>query len=483
MKEATLIYPHQLFAASPALAPGRPVFLVEEPLFYCEFPVHRQKLLFHYLSLRTYADELRAAGYEVTILPVTALARTGSAIELLAAQGVTRFHCVDTTDDWLEQRLAVALGAVGAERVWYESPLFLLPRAEAKARYENSKRHLARFYQSLRRDRNILMTPSGQPEGGKWSFDAENRKRLPSTVVLPPDPVSVRNEAVAEAEAWLRTVPGEQYGEVLVWLPYTRPEATAWLADFVATRLAQFGPYEDAMTSQATRLFHSALSPLLNVGLLTPGEVLAAVLETNAPVASREGFVRQILGWREFIRAAYEVDGRRMRSGNFFGHTRPLPPGIWTGETGLLPVDQVVKRALAFGYTHHIERLMVVGNFLLLWGTHPDQVYRWFMGLYVDAYDWVMVPNVYGMSQFADGGLFATKPYISGSRYVRSMSDFSPGVWVDIWDGLYWQFIDKHSNFFSGHPRLGMMARLCERMQPARRDELWRAVARYRGAD
>ena len=189
-----------------------------------------------------------------------------------------------------------------------------------------------------------------------------------------------------------------------------------------------------------------------------------------------EGFVRQVIGWREFIRASYECDGVTMRTKNFWKQTRPLPESFWDATTGVLPLDNAVEKALAYGYNHHIERLMVLGNFMLLTKTNPDHVYRWFMGMYVDAYDWVMVPNVYGMSQFADGGIFATKPYISGSSYLKKMSDYPTGDWEELWTALYWNFISEHKDFFLSNHRLSMMPRLLEKMSKEKQDG-YRTVA------
>jgi deoxyribodipyrimidine photolyase-related protein len=227
------------------------------------------------------------------------------------------------------------------------------------------------------------------------------------------------------------------------------------------------------MTTTGVRLFHSAISPLINVGLLNPSQVLDSAVAyaqaNDVPINSLEGFIRQILGWREFIRASYEVDGGKMRNQNFFNHTRKLPDSFWNGSTGIDPVDHSIKTALSFGYTHHIERLMVMGNFMLLNQIHPDEVYRWFMGMYIDAYDWVMVPNVYGMSQFADGGSFTTKPYISGSNYIKKMSDYPKGDWEEIWTALYWNFIADHEAFFKKNHRLSMMPRLLNNMDENKR--------------
>jgi deoxyribodipyrimidine photolyase-related protein len=210
------------------------------------------------------------------------------------------------------------------------------------------------------------------------------------------------------------------------------------------------------------------LSPLLNVGLLTPKEVLDEVLTAadnrKIPLNSLEGFVRQIIGWREFIRGAYLSIGEKQRKSNFWNCSNKLPAAFYEGTTGVEPVDTIINRALRHCYCHHIERLMILGNLMLLCEIHPDEVYRWFMELFIDAYDWVMVPNVYGMSQYADGGLITSKPYISSSNYIRKMSDFAVGPWCEIWDALFWRFVEKHREVFAENPRMKVMIFQLKRM-------------------
>jgi len=212
---------------------------------------------------------------------------------------------------------------------------------------------------------------------------------------------------------------------------------------------------------------------MMNVGLITPQEIIETTLEfageNNVPLNSLEGFIRQVIGWREFIRGVYEVAGTRERTMNFWKFKRKIPESFWTGETGIEPLDIVIQKVLKTGYCHHIERLMVVGNFMLLCEFDPDEVYLWFMELFIDSYDWVMVTNIYGMSQFADGGLMATKPYISGSNYLMKMSDFPKGDWQKIWDGLFWNFMDKQRDFFLTNPRLGMLVRMFDKMPDEKR--------------
>jgi deoxyribodipyrimidine photolyase-related protein len=221
-------------------------------------------------------------------------------------------------------------------------------------------------------------------------------------------------------------------------------------------------------------MFHSLLTPALNIGLINPNEIVERALSHaenhEIPLNSLEGFIRQIIGWREFLNGIYRHRGVEIRNGNHWNHRRRMPASFYDASTGIPPVDDAIRNALDHGYCHHIERLMVLGNFMLLCRIKPDEIYRWFMEMFIDAYDWVMVPNVYGMSQFADGGTFTTKPYLSGSNYIRKMSDYPKGEWCETWDGLYWSFIGDHLDFFSGNHRLSMMARSWEKMEPAKQE-------------
>jgi deoxyribodipyrimidine photolyase-related protein len=483
MSAATVLYPHQLYTPKSAvLNKERPVYLVEESLFLTEFPTHRQKLLLHRLSLLAYQKELETLGFTVVYLDVREYPTTESIFTRLQTDGISEIHTPDTTDDWLERRITEHTATYGITRVTYPSELFILKEGFAE-RYLQSKRHMAAFYKKMRLDFNILLEADKTPVGGEWSFDSENRKKLPKNIPLPPDLTYFTNADTEAALTWLAELPGEHYGIAAVWIPYTRTQAEAYLETFLKERFASFGPYEDAIDTAHVRLFHSTLSPLLNIGLLDPEAVVAAAIsyakKHEVSLPSLEGFVRQIIGWREFIRAAYVVDGRKMRSTNFFKHTRSLPKELWTGATGLPPLDTAISGALRFGYTHHIERLMVLGNFMLLAKTDPDAVYRWFMAMYVDAYDWVMVPNVYGMSQFADGGLFATKPYISGSNYLKKMSNYESGDWEELWTALYWNFITDHQDFFLKNHRLSMMPRLLIKMPTEKRVNYLKIATEY----
>ena len=227
----------------------------------------------------------------------------------------------------------------------------------------------------------------------------------------------------------------------------------------MAERFEHFGAFEDAIEQGERWLWHSVLTPMLNIGLLTPQQILDRTLDftttRDIPLNSLEGFIRQVIGWREFMRATYEDLGVAMRTGNHWQHERPMPAAFYRGTTGILPIDDTIERVLATGYCHHIERLMVLGGFMFLCEISPDDIYRWFMEMFVDSYDWVMVPNVYAMSQHADGGRITTKPYFSGSAYIKKMSHYGPAPWSDIWDGLYWRWIFNHADELEQESALG----------------------------
>ncbi|MGA8047824.1 MAG: cryptochrome/photolyase family protein, partial [Dermatophilaceae bacterium] len=337
------------------------------------------------------------------------------------------------------------------------------------------------FYSWQRRRLDILVD-DGEPVGGRWSFDAENRKKLPRGHTPPPVAFPDRDRHVAEAiESVARDfpdAPGDPTG--FTW-PTTHAQAEAHLADFVAERLELFGPYEDALSAEHRFVYHSLLTPMLNIGLLTPEQVISAVLDaaerTDVPIESLEGFVRQVIGWREYMRATYVLFGRRLRTSNRLAHTRSLGPGWWTGRTGLGPVDRTIERVLDTGYAHHIERLMVLGNAMCLLRIDPDEVYEWFMELFIDAYDWVMVPNVYGMSQFAAGEAMTTKPYVSGSNYLRKMSDLPKGEWTDEWDALYWTFVRDHREVFEANHRSRRMPAMWDGFDEAKKQALLERAA------
>jgi deoxyribodipyrimidine photolyase-related protein len=487
MKELSLVFPHQLFEKIPALKKNRPVMLVEECLFFRQYLFHKQKLVFHRASMKAYAAFLQKQGYTVTYIESQEeTADIRNLLPHLKKLGFTEIHGTQVTDDWLQQRMRKQAQALNIKIVEHESPLFLLSSTQIREYFVQRKRfYQTDFYTQQRKHFKILVDQDLQPTGGKWTFDAENRLKYPKGKKPPEIHFPASTEFRDEAVRYVNQHFASNYGEInsdFIY-PTTFKESRAWLKQFLQSRFAEFGDFEDALVEKQSVLHHSLLTPMMNVGLLTPGEVLeesiAFAADHAIPLNSLEGFVRQILGWREFIRGVYETKGTVERTINYWKFKRKIPASFWNGTTGIAPVDSTIRKVLSTGYCHHIERLMVIGNFMLLCEFDPDEVYRWFMELFIDAYDWVMVPNVYGMSQFADGGLMATKPYISGSNYLAKMSDYPKGEWQLVWDGLFWRFLHTHRDFFLKNPRLSMLVKTFDKMPEEKRNEHLRRANDY----
>ncbi|MEM6711826.1 MAG: cryptochrome/photolyase family protein [Pseudomonadota bacterium] len=483
MLSALLIFPNQLFHDHPGLArePDR-IILLEDPLFFGDpqYPAkfHKQKLWLHRATMARYADNLKKAGQSVEIIRYEAdRALIGKVATRLTSESIDTIIAVDPVDHTAEKRLRAASETADLKLILLPTLGFINTREENQSWSSGRKRwFMADYYKHQRTRLNVLMD-GDQPQGRKWSFDEDNRKKVPKKLLgdLPTIPSINRDAFDMDAKKSVeRDFPDNPGSLDTLIYPTSHDDARAWLSDFLEHRFALFGDYEDAIVEGETWLWHSVLTPSLNTGLITPQEVLDAVLvhadKHEVPLNSLEGFIRQLIGWREFMRATYEALGVQMRTTNHWVHTRVLPASFYDGTTGIDPIDDVIQRILTTGYCHHIERLMVLGGFMFLCEFDPDDVYRWFMEMFIDSYDWVMVPNVYAMSQHADGGLITTKPYFSGSNYVRKMSHYPKGDWADSWDGLYWRFIWNHREELSGNPRWSMMCSTVGRMAPETRN-------------
>lgn len=476
MSSAVLIFPHQLFKQHPSLHSDCEVYLIEYDLFFDQYDFHKQKLLLHRSTMKYYEQYLLAKGHKVNYIEYhDKRSDLNTLFEMLKSKGISKACYADTVDYLLERRLRRY--SIRHELVLdrSESPNFILSKTFNERYFSENKFFLKEYYTHIRKELNLMMD-GGKPLGGQWTFDTDNRKKIPKGTVIPPLPSIVENEFVKEARVYVEDHFHKHYGNAeRFYYPATHADAELWLEDFLKYRFSNYGVYQDAIVHGEKWLFHSILTPMLNIGLLSPYDVIDRAIEyaekAHIPVNSLEGFVRQILGWREYIRAVYEAKGTSERTKNYWQHTRKIPESFWTGETGIAPVDDAIKGLLNTGYNHHIERLMILGNFMLLCEFDPDEVYRWFMTMYIDSYDWVMVPNVYGMSQYADGGLMSTKPYISGSNYILKMSNYQKGEWSKIWDGLFWRFIHKHYASFSKNPRMSMMAVQVAKMDSRKLDE------------
>lgn len=454
MNAISLILPTHLFSDNPCLDKTRRVIVYEAPRYFSDFNFHPYKLIFHRSSMQSYEDLLEKKGHKVEYI-----SQDQDIFGYLLKHKITHIHMIDPVDTPFEKMFFNRCAHYGITLIIYTSPAFLLSRKDIEEYFSSKEKfHLAGFYQHQRKKFSLLID-NGKPYGGKWSFDPENRRPLPKNeaITMPWQPKATqysRDAAYALSGKYNRSINLNNF-----FYATTHQSAEKTLEDFLEKRFKKFGPYQDAINTNMTFGYHSVISPLLNTGLLTPDHVIKKsidyALHEKVPLNSLEGFVRQIVGWREFVRAVYHIFPEQ-RDHNFFNHTAQLTEHWWRGDTGLEPVDYVIKKVHTFAYAHHIERLMVMGNCMLLCQIDPHAVYRWFMEFFIDAYDWVMVPNVYGMSQYADGGKMVTKPYISGSAYILRMSNFKRDTWCTLWNALYWSFVHKHQRFFLENPRLRM---------------------------
>ncbi len=470
----SIILPNQLYKNHPAIARDRKVYLVEEWHYFKQYSFHKEKLVLHRASMKFYQNWLEELGHEVVYIEShEAISNCTELIELFASQQIADIHLVDAVDNWVMKKGRKASEQYKINLHIYDNPNFINTTVEVADFFSKRKTYFQTdFYTWQRKQRNILLESDGKPVGGKWTFDAENRAKFPKKEKVPALELFNDNNYLVEAKQYVQKNFANNYGNINEQHLFviTFEDAENWLNDFLLTRFKKFGIYEDAIVAKEAVLHHSVLSPMLNIGLLAPMQIIESAITTaqdlNIPLNSLEGFIRQIMGWREFIRIVYEREGTKQRTTNYWKFTRKIPQSFWTGTTGILPIDITIKKILETGYCHHIERLMVLGNFMQLCEFDPDEVYRWFMEMFIDAYDWVMVPNVYGMTQFADGGLMTTKPYISGSNYLMKMSDYEKGDWQMLWDGLFWRFMHEHRNFFLSNPRLGMLIHTYDKMLP-----------------
>lgn len=488
-KTALLILGNQLFPLEYYQQySSNPVFMAEDHGLCTHFKYHKHKLILFLSAMRHYSQSLSDNGFNVHYHELNTQNHKESFEDKLQnfvdKNSIQKLICYEIEDLFFDARIHKFCESQQIELEVLTSPLFLCTRAEFQDYLKRHKKPFMKtFYEQQRRQQNILMD-DGKPRGGQFSFDADNRKKLPAKISPPPisklAPDEITQAVIKLIEELFPDHPGEGQN---FWLPVTRSQALDWMQNFFQHRFEFFGDYEDAITNRSDFVYHSVLSPIINLGLLTPQEVLEQAIDyaekNSISLNSLEGFVRQIMGWREFVRGIYQNYDTQLQFQNFFDHQRKLTPAWYQGELGIPPIDDAIKKAIQYGYNHHIERLMLLSNLMLLCEIHPQEVYRWFMEMYVDSSDWVMSANVFDMGQFAAGGIFATKPYICGSNYIRKMSSYPKGDWCDILDGLYWRFIDRHQKFFARNHRMGMMIKSLQRMDDARKQKLFRAADEF----
>ena len=490
-KTGLLILGNQLFPPEhlPPLQ-GLSVFMAEDHSLCTHYRYHKHKIILFLAAMRSYAELLQSHGANVHYIQLDAEPSSLSYEEQLQAwcmeEQIELLQLFDIEDKFFEERILTLCSNLSLDIKRLGSPLFMVTRDEfADYLKRHKKPFMKTFYEELRVSRNILMDEDQQPRGGSFSYDTENRKKLPKGVQPPPLPSIAKSDIVADVSSLVDTrFPDHPGNTTSFWLPTTRAESLQWLQTFFEQRFHDFGPYEDALSADHPFLFHSVLSPIMNLGLLPPQEVLDKAItyaeHHDIPLNSLEGFVRQILGWREFVRGIYQQYSEEQEQSNFWNHSRLLQDCWYEASTGVPTLDDAIQKALDYGYAHHIERLMVISNIMLLCEVSPTEVHRWFMELYVDSSDWVMGPNVYGMAQFSDGGIFATKPYICGSNYMRKMSSYPNGEWCDVVDGLYWAFVEKHLDFYSQNARTAYMAANLKRISAERKKKIYAAADAFK---
>ena len=440
---------------------------------------HKLKILLFLSSMRSYADKLKENKFKLNYSKIDSTDfkkdYTKKLEKLLKMNKIKEVTSFEIEDKFFETKINNFLKKQNIQWNIIRSPMFLDSREDFKKYLtETKKPFMAKYYKEKREKLNILLNKDGTPEGGKWSFDEDNRKKLPKNILIPKFPEIKETKHTISLKPIIEKLFSKHPGDTKkFWFATEYKDISKLLDFFIKDKLNLFGDYEDAVDQKNNILFHSALSPYLNLGLITPDIIIQKIMtyhhSKSVRLNSLEGYIRQIIGWREFMRGIYQNYSKEMESGNFFKHNRKMKDTFYDGSTGLDPLDHAIKNAIKFGWSHHIERLMILSNIMNLCEVEPKSVYKWFMEMFVDSSDWVMVPNVYGMGLFSDGGIFATKPYICGSSYFMKMMDFKRGNWCNVMDGLYWRFIDRNRKFFLKNPRLSMMVRIFDKMKEDRK--------------
>ena len=460
------------------------IFFMAEDYGLCTYEKHHKlKLLLFLSSMRSFRDEIKSKNFKIFYDDINAKFKISYEKKLekfIKDKKIREVSFFEIEDKIFEKKILSLLKKLDLKINQINSPMFLTTRNEFKDYLSKYKKpFMANFYKIVRTKLNILMNKDGKPKGNKWSYDEDNRKKLPKDIKIPQLSKFKNTEHTDHLKNFIELNFKDHPGNTKnFWFPTTRKDALKQFDEFLNQRIKLFGDYEDAVSDKSNTMFHSALSPLINLGLITPEEIVIRLkeIENKIPINSFEGYIRQIIGWREFMRGIYQNFDDKMDKSNFFNHKRKMKKSWYEGTTGLDPLDFSIKNAERFGWSHHIERLMILSNIMNLCEIHPKQVYKWFMEMFVDSSDWVMSPNVYGMGLFSDGGIFATKPYICGSSYFLKMMHFKKGSWCDVMDGLYWKFIDKNKKFFLKNPRLAMMVRVSEKMNKERKTRIFKAA-------
>ena len=482
MSALGIIFPDQLSACNPVLKSIKEDdnLLFYEPLdtFY-EIAHHKQKLVFLISALRHFKNNINHKNVIHKKIDKKISQNLETYLDVIYKQdSFSEIYVSKPSDFKTLKDLMYFCQSRDIDLHVLEDKKFITTNKDFEIWSEGKKTTVQEFYYRwLRKKFNVLMTDDAKPVGGKWNLDKENRKGVSKLNVDIPERNKFKNdELTIEVMIEVEEVFPSSFGnlENFNWA-VTHDDAKKIFKDFLDRFLMNFGDFQDAINKDNTFMFHSLLSPYLNSGLLDPLECVQeaekryALSNSKIPLNAVEGFIRQILGWREFIMGVYWANMPQYKDLNFWSHKKNLSDSWYEGTTGIPPLDDAIKESIDYGYTHHINRLMVISNLMNLSGVNPNQMYKWFMEMYIDSSDWVMVPNVYGMGSYADGGIFSTKPYICGSSYMLRMSNYKKGEWCDVVDGLYWRFIENNLGFFEKNPRLSLMTKALSRLDQDRK--------------
>ena len=445
-----IIFPIHLYSDIKNLY-NKNVYLIEDHRYFTDFKYHKLKLAYHRATMKSYYDYLLSEKINVKYIDFIDVEKSYKELN----KSKKKIYTYDCGDKVLEKRLKKIVPNI----IINQSLNFLVDEELIKKNlqkfYNGKKYNHQNFYKWQRIRLNILVNSDESPVGGRWSFDSENRKKLPKNVKIPPVLKLEVNNYIEEAKKYVHKHFSNNYGSLDYFIyPINHNDSKRWLSNFLKNKFENFGIYEDAESERDPFLFHSVLSPMMNIGLLTDTEVLEMTMkyQNKVPISSFEGFIRQIIGWRNYVYTLYLLEGEKMKQSNFLNSTNKLNKEImWNGSTNILPIDNIIKKIVNYSYAHHIERLMYLGNYMLICMFDPKDVYEIFMEWTIDAYEWVMVPNVYGMTQFADGGLMMTRPYFSSSNYILKMSDYKKDSWCIIYDALYYNFINTHQKYLGSN--------------------------------
>ena len=493
MKNIGLIFPDDLASNNKVLSTIKkndPLLLYEPCDSFYQINHHKHKLVLQISALRHWKINLEKDFKNIIHIKISKDRKTDLMHELDLLFKKIQFDVLNVTqpsDHGVLTQLMFFCSKNNVELKIYSDTKFI-DSIEGFSEWVKDKKSVVQeyYYRWLRKKYNLLME-NNKPLGGKWNYDKENQKSISKLKDAPKIRTKIKSDqititAMVDVENCFPDSVGDL--ENFNWA-VTHTQARNQLKTFLENYFKSFGDFQDAIDQNNSTLFHSLLSPYINCGLLDPMECIVDAVsffnkkENKIPLNALEGFVRQILGWREFIRGVYWKNMPQYKEMNFWSHKNNLHENWYSGETGIPPLDDAIKESSYTGYTHHINRLMIISNLMNLSNIRPDEVYKWFMEMYVDSADWVMVPNVYGMGTYSDGGIFSTKPYICGSSYMLRMSNYKKGEWCDAVDGLYWRFIENNRAFFAINPRLSLMTRSLDKIDPSRKIKIFSAAEKF----